>query len=54
MLALALVGKGVGQNWESWRHNLGYVDYAVAAAAIVGIAWWLLKRRGGDSDAAPA
>jgi membrane protein DedA with SNARE-associated domain len=52
VLALALVGKGVGQNWESWRHNLGYLDYAVAAAVVVGIVWWLLKRR--DSDARPA
>ncbi|MFT3863327.1 MAG: DedA family protein [Solirubrobacterales bacterium] len=54
VLALALVGQSVGQNWESWRHNLGYVDYVVAAAVVVGIGWWLLKRRGGDSDAAPA
>jgi membrane protein DedA with SNARE-associated domain len=52
VLALALVGKGVGQNWESWRHNLGYLDYVVAAAVVVGIVWWLLKRR--DSDARPA
>jgi membrane protein DedA with SNARE-associated domain len=52
VLALALIGKGVGQNWESWRHNLGYLDYVVAAAVVVGIVWWLLKRR--DSDARPA
>ncbi|MBS1882087.1 MAG: DedA family protein [Actinobacteria bacterium] len=54
VLALALVGQGVGDNWESWRHNLAYLDYVVAAAIVVGIGWWLLKRRGGDSDAAPA
>jgi hypothetical protein len=33
--------------------NLGYLDYAVAAAIVIGIGWWLVKRRG-DSDAAPA
>ncbi|HEX4307430.1 MAG TPA: hypothetical protein VHZ54_15455 [Solirubrobacterales bacterium] len=22
----------VGDNWETWRHNLGYIDYVVAAA----------------------
>ena len=53
VLALALLGQSVGDNWESWRHNLGYLDYVVAAAILVGIGWWLLKRRG-DNDAAPA
>ena len=27
MLALALIGRAVGDNWEDWRHNLGYLDY---------------------------
>src|ERR1700709_1929311 len=39
VLALALVGEAVGANWENWRHNLGYLDYVVAAAIIAGIAW---------------
>jgi membrane protein DedA with SNARE-associated domain len=55
VLALALVGRSVGDNWESWRHNLGYLDYVIAAAIVIGIAWWLLKRRSdSDGDAAPA
>jgi membrane protein DedA with SNARE-associated domain len=54
VLALALLGQSVGDNWESWRHNLGYLDYVVAAAILGGIAWWLLKRRSDDGDAAPA
>jgi membrane protein DedA with SNARE-associated domain len=55
VLALALLGKGVGQNWESWRHNLGYVDYVVVAAIVIGVGWWLLRRRrDGDGDTAPA
>jgi membrane protein DedA with SNARE-associated domain len=55
VLALALIGQSVGDNWESVRHNLGYLDYVVAAAIVAGIGWWLLKRRGDDdSDAAPA
>jgi membrane protein DedA with SNARE-associated domain len=45
VLALALLGKGVGSNWEHWRHNLGYLDYAVAAAIVVGVAYWLVRRR---------
>jgi membrane protein DedA with SNARE-associated domain len=55
VLALALVGEAVGDNWETWRHNLGYLDYVVAAAILGAVGWWLLKRRGdSDGDAAPA
>jgi membrane protein DedA with SNARE-associated domain len=55
VLALALLGQAVGDNWESWRHNLGYIDYAVAAAIVIGVAWWLLRRRRDeDGDAAAA
>jgi membrane protein DedA with SNARE-associated domain len=56
VLALALLGKGVGQNWESWRHNLGYIDYVVVVAIVIGIGWWLLRRRRNDDrgDTAPA
>jgi membrane protein DedA with SNARE-associated domain len=55
VLALALVGQAVGDNWETWRHNLGYIDYVVAAAIVIGIGWWLVRRRrdeDGDSAAA--
>jgi membrane protein DedA with SNARE-associated domain len=56
VLALGLLGQEVGDNWESWRHNLGYIDYVVAAAIVAGVIWWLLRRRrdedGGDAAAA--
>lgn len=45
VLALALVGRSVGENWEHWRHNLGYLDYVVLAAIVVGIVYWIVKRR---------
>jgi membrane protein DedA with SNARE-associated domain len=49
VLMLALVGEAVGDNWEDWRHKLGYLDYVVLLAIVVGIGYWLLKRRrGGD------
>jgi membrane protein DedA with SNARE-associated domain len=47
VLALAIVGEKVGDNWESWRHKLGYLDYVVAAAIIAGVVYWLVKRRRG-------
>ncbi len=45
VLALALLGKSVGSNWEHWRHNLGYLDYVVLAAILAGIVYWIVKRR---------
>jgi membrane protein DedA with SNARE-associated domain len=45
VLMLALIGREVGDNWEHWRHNLGYLDYAVVAAAVAGVVY-LVRRRG--------
>jgi membrane protein DedA with SNARE-associated domain len=52
VLALALLGKGVGSNWEHWRHNLGYLDYVVLAAIVAGIVYWIVKRRRRNAAAA--
>jgi membrane protein DedA with SNARE-associated domain len=55
VLALGLLGQEVGDNWETWRHNLGYIDYVVAAAIVLGVGWWLVRRRRDeDGDAAAA
>lgn len=55
VLALALLGKGVGSNWEHWRHNIGYLDYVVLAAIVGGLVYWLLRRRRGrGADQEPA
>lgn len=45
VLALALIGREVGDNWEQWRHRLGYLDYLVLAALVFGVAYLLVKRR---------
>ena len=37
VLMLAIVGEKVGDNWEDWRHKLGYLDYVVLAAIVVGV-----------------
>jgi membrane protein DedA with SNARE-associated domain len=47
VLMLALVGRSVGDNWEHWRHNLGYLDYVVLAAIVGGVAYLLIRRRRG-------
>jgi membrane protein DedA with SNARE-associated domain len=59
VLMLALIGQSVGDNWEDWRHKLGYFDYVVAAAIVGGAIYLIVKRRRGgggptDEDPAPA
>jgi membrane protein DedA with SNARE-associated domain len=48
VLMLALVGEAVGDNWEDWRHKLGYLDYVVLAAIVVGVIYLVRKRRRGS------
>jgi membrane protein DedA with SNARE-associated domain len=58
VLALALIGKGVGANWKNWKHDLSYADYAIAALIVTGIVylvvrWWRARsRRAADAPAA--
>jgi membrane protein DedA with SNARE-associated domain len=42
---LAFVGKQAGDNWNQWKDNLHYVDYAVVAAVVLGVVWLLVRRR---------
>ena len=47
---LTFIGKQAGDNWESWKDKLHYVDYAVAAAIVIGVLYLLIqaRRRRGD------
>jgi len=54
VLMLALVGEAVGDNWEDWRHKLGYLDYAVLAAIAAGVVYLIVRRRRGGGTAAEA
>lgn len=49
VLALALLGEAVKNNWRSWEHGIGYVSYVVAVLVVVGVAVlfvrWLRGRR---------
>ena len=44
-LAFAGVGYAAGANWETFHENFHYVDYAVAAAIVLGVAYLLVRRR---------
>jgi membrane protein DedA with SNARE-associated domain len=45
VLGLAILGEKVGDNWEDWRHKLGYLDYVVLAAIVVGVIYLAVKQR---------
>jgi len=59
VLMLAIVGEKVGDNWEDWRHKLGYLDYVVLAAIVAGVVYLIVKRRrgggpgGGEPESRP-
>jgi membrane protein DedA with SNARE-associated domain len=44
MLMLTLIGREAGDNWESWKDSLHYVDYAVVALIVIGIAYLVVRR----------
>ncbi len=50
VLMLAFIGKQAGDNWEKWKDNLHYVDYAVVALVVVGIVWLVIRRRRGAAE----
>src|ERR671921_1019701 len=47
VLMLTYIGKEAGDNWEQWKDNLHYVDYAVAAAIVIGAIYLFVKWRRG-------
>jgi len=52
--ALGVLGDAVGSSWQSWRHNLEYVDYVAAALLVVAIAYLIVRitrSRRGDPTA---
>ena len=45
VLLLTFIGKEAGDNWESWKDSLHYVDYAVIAMIVIGAAWLIIRAR---------
>lgn len=41
--ALGVLGNAVGSSWQSWRHNLEYVDYVAAALLVAAIAYLIVR-----------
>jgi membrane protein DedA with SNARE-associated domain len=47
---LAILGRAVGSNWESWRHHLEYVDYAALALVVLAVVYLIVRRARSGSD----
>jgi 4-amino-4-deoxy-L-arabinose transferase-like glycosyltransferase len=47
---LTFIGKQVGDNWESWKDYLHYVDYAVAATIVVFAIYLFVRWRRKRND----
>jgi membrane protein DedA with SNARE-associated domain len=59
VLMLTLIGREAGDNWDNWKDKLHYVDYAVIAAIVIGVAYLVVRARrrgktGGDAAAESA
>ncbi|MBA2629908.1 MAG: DedA family protein [Thermoleophilaceae bacterium] len=51
VLMLTYIGKQAGDNWEDWKDSLHYVDYVVAAAIVLGVAYLFIRARRRRRDA---
>ena len=51
VLMLTLIGKSAGDNWEKWKDNLHYVDYAVALGIVVAAVYFFVRWRRGRGAA---
>ncbi len=52
VLMLGIIGREVGDRWEEWENNLGYLDYAVVAGIVVLVVYLVVKRRRAKRDEA--
>lgn len=44
-VVFAAIGYAFGTRWETFHENFRYVDYAVAAGIVIGVAYLLVRRR---------
>ena len=54
VLALAIIGREVGDRWDDWQSHLQYLDYAVIAAVIAAVVYLIVRRRRKPSEVAEA
>ncbi len=54
VLALSMIGVAVGDNWDTWRTRLGYLDYLVLTTIVGGAVYLLIRRRRAKAEARSA
>ena len=47
VLGLAVAGEAIGSEWSSTKKGFEYVDYAIVALVVIGIAFAVVRRRRG-------
>jgi membrane protein DedA with SNARE-associated domain len=52
VLGLAIAGEAIGSEWKEVSTNFKYVDYAIVALVVVGIVYWIARRRRGPREPA--
>jgi membrane protein DedA with SNARE-associated domain len=52
VLGLALIGESVGHNWTKTRKGFEYVDYAIVALVVIGLAYAVVRWRRGRREPA--
>jgi len=52
VLGLALAGHALGGNWTSVRKGFEYVDYAIVALVVIGVVYFVVRRRRGRREPA--
>ena len=52
VVALAYAGNAVGSDWTSVRKGFEYVDYVIVALLVVGIGYWIVRRRSREATVA--
>ncbi len=45
VVGLAIAGHALGGDWKSVRKGFEYVDYVVVALVVVGVVYWVARRR---------
>lgn len=54
MFMLTFIGMEVGKNWEDWKDQLHYVDYAVAVGIVAGVIYLIVRNRRNRGDVVTA
>ena len=50
VLMLTAIGNAARDNWRHWKHYFSYLDYVALAAIVIGIVYFVVRRRGRSAE----